>query len=87
MDVIVGKALSEGLGYALFVWLLFYILKQQEKRDVKQDDRDVKAGEREKTYQNVILELTKNFEAVSNINTTVQSIKLKVEEILKKEAK
>jgi len=85
MDVIVGKALSEGLGYALFVWLLFYILKQQEKRDVKQDDRDVKSGEREKTYQNVILELTKNSESITNINTAVQSIQLKVDEILQKE--
>jgi len=87
MDVIVGKALSEGLGYALFVWLLFYILKQQEKRDLKQDDRDIKSGDREKTYQNVILELTKNSEAVSNINTAVQSIQLKVDEILNKENK
>ena len=87
MEAIVAKSLSEGLGYALFVWLLFYILKQQEKRDVKQDARDLKSGEREQTYQNVILELTKNFEAVSTINTTVQSIKIKVEEILKKENK
>jgi len=87
MDVIVGKALSEGIGYALFELLLFYILKQQEKRDLKQDDRDIKSGDREKTYQNVILELTKNSEAVSNINTAVQSIQLKVDEILNKENK
>lgn len=84
MEAIIAKSLSEGLGYALFVWLLFYILKQQEKRDAKQDSRDLKSGEREQTYQNVILELTKNFEAISNIGSTVETIKAKVEELLKK---
>jgi len=84
MDTMMAKALTEGLGYGLFVWLLLYILKQQEKRDAKQDSRDLKSGEREQTYQNVILELTKNFEAISNIGSAVESIKVKVEELLKK---
>ena len=83
MDAIVAKALQEGLGYAGFVVLLYYILKQQEKRDAKQDSRDEKSGERESTYQRVILELTKNFEAINNIACTVDSIKIKVEELLK----
>jgi hypothetical protein len=102
MEAVLGKALEQGLGYVLFVWLLFYILKEQksrdleqkvqtEKRDAKQDARDLKSGEREQTYQSVILELTKNFEAINNIscavkevNGVVESIKLKVDEILKK---
>jgi len=95
MEAIMIKAVSvEGLGFVLFVWLLIYILKQQEKRDLKQDVRDEKSGEREKTYQSVILELTKNFEAINSISCAVkdvsgvvESIKLKVEEILKKENK
>ena len=95
MEAIMGKALEQGLGYVLFVWLLFYILKEQksrdleqktqmEKRDAKQDARDLKSGEREQTYQSVILELTKNFEAITNISSTVESIRAKVDEILKK---
>lgn len=95
MEAILGKALEQGLGYVLFVWLLFYILKEQknrdleqktqtEKRDAKQDARDLKSGEREQTYQSVILELTKNFEAITNISSTVESIRTKVDEILKK---
>ncbi|MBU3112117.1 BhlA/UviB family holin-like peptide [Clostridium lacusfryxellense] len=87
MEVIIAKALSEGLGYALFVWLLLYILKQQKDRDLKQDARDEKSGEREKTYQQVILELTKNFEMINNISGVVENIKLKVEELLKKDNK
>ncbi len=86
MEAILGKALAEGLGYALFVVLLYYILKQQEKRDLKQDMRDEKSGEREKTYQQVILELTKNFEMINNISGVVENIRLKVDEILKKES-
>jgi hypothetical protein len=83
MDAVLTKALSEGLGYGLFCVLLYYILKQQEKRDAKQDSRDEKSGERESTYQRVILELTKNFEAINNISCTVETIKIKVEELLK----
>ena len=63
MEAVLGKALEQGLGYALFCVLLYYILKQQEKRDLeqkiqtekrdaKQDARDLKSGEREETYQN-----------------------------------
>ena len=85
MEALLGKGLEQGLGYALFIWLLFYILKQQEKRDAKQDSRDQKSGERETTYQNVILELTKNFEAINNIGCAVENIRIKVDEILKKD--
>ena len=84
MEAVLGKAIEQGLGYALFCILLYYILKQQESRDLKQDARDEKSGEREKTYQSVILELTKNFEAINNISGTVESIRIKVDEILKK---
>jgi len=98
MEAVLGKALEQGLGYVLFVWLLFYILKQQEKRDLeqktqtekrdaKQDARDEKSGERESTYQRVIMELTKNFEAINNISCTVETIRIKVDEILKIDGK
>ena len=44
MDEILKVALQQGLGYALFVFLLFYVLREQAKRDEK-------AESREKNYQ------------------------------------
>ena len=46
MEILLKQALTQGLGYALFVCLLFYVLKQQEKRDEKADAREEK-------YQNI----------------------------------
>jgi hypothetical protein len=53
--------------------LIFYILKAQEKRDLKQD-------EREKNYQNIISSLTEKFYIIEEIKTDVEEIK---ENILK----
>ena len=44
MDDLIEMAASQGIWAALSVALIFYILKQQEKRDSRQD-------EREKRYQ------------------------------------
>lgn len=46
---------SQGVWALLSFTLIYYILKAQEKRDIKQD-------EREKNYQSLIEELTKKFE-------------------------
>jgi len=51
MDAILTKAISEGLGYGLFVILLFYVLKKQETRDINSEAREAK-------YQSIIEELT-----------------------------
>lgn len=51
MDAILTKAISQGLGYGLFVVLLFYVLKKQETRDVNSEAREMK-------YQQIIGELT-----------------------------
>lgn len=48
---ILASALSQGIWAVLSVFLLFYILKAQEKRDQKQD-------EREKNYQEIISKIT-----------------------------
>ena len=77
MDAILVKALNEGLGYALFCVLLCYILK-------KQDTRDAKSELRETTYQNIIKDLTKNFELITIISCKVDKVADTVEEILKK---
>lgn len=51
MEAVLTKALSEGLGYGLFVILLFYVLKKQETRDTNSELREMK-------YQQIITELT-----------------------------
>lgn len=73
MEAIIAKALSEGLGYALFCILFFYVLKKQELRDAKSDLREI-------TYQNIISDLTKNLQLITVIGTKID----KIEEILRK---
>lgn len=51
-----------------FVGLIFYILKTQEKRDIKQE-------EREKSYQHIISKLTQKFNIVEVIKKDVEEIK------------
>ena len=51
MEDIMKLALSQGLGYAMFFFLFIYVLKKQETRDLKSEDREVK-------YQQIIGELT-----------------------------
>lgn len=65
MEKLLEFAISEGLGYALFVALLFYVLKQQEKRDEKADKREEK-------YQNIISDLSGKY---SEIAKDVKDIK------------
>ena len=53
-----NSALSQGLGYAMFISLLFYVLKQQEKRDVKSEQR-------EENYQKIISELSGKYSEIA----------------------
>ncbi|SNY48422.1 BhlA holin family protein, partial [Orenia metallireducens] len=48
---VLDLALSQGIWAVLAVVLIFYILKAQEKRDLKQEEREEK-------YQNIITQLT-----------------------------
>lgn len=59
---------SQGVWALLSFLLIYYIVKAQEKRDEKQD-------EREKNYQILISELTEKFEV---IHSDVSSIKNKL---------
>ena len=77
MEAILASALQQGLGYALFVCLLFYILKEQAKRDDKAENR-------EKKYQEVIAELTKKFEIINTISCKLDKVEDKIEEVLRK---
>ena len=61
-------ASSQGVWAMLSVILIFYILKAQEKRDIKQE-------EREKSYQDIISKLTDKFNIVEVVKKDVEDIK------------
>lgn len=61
-------AATQGIWAALFVILLYYILKNQEKRDLRQE-------EREKKYQELLQTLVENFQIVKDIRGDVTEIK------------
>ncbi len=65
---ILTSALSQGIWAVLSVFLLFYILKAQEKRDQKQD-------EREKNYQEIISKITDKLSLVEVVKKDVEDIK------------
>ncbi|MEG1256816.1 BhlA/UviB family holin-like peptide [Clostridium sp.] len=65
---ILTAALSQGVWAVLSIFLLFYILKAQEKRDQKQD-------EREQNYQDIISKLTDKLGVVDEVKKDVEYIK------------
>ncbi|MGN2370918.1 BhlA/UviB family holin-like peptide [Clostridium cagae] len=65
MDELMKMALSQGLGYALFVFLLLYVLKT--------------TGNRENRYQDLLDTLAQKFNVVEDIKEDVKEIKSKIE--------
>lgn len=65
---IATSAVSQGIWAVLSVFLLFYILRAQEKRDQKQE-------EREKNYQDIISKLTDKLGIVDEVKKDVEYIK------------
>lgn len=61
-------ASSQGIWAALSVALIFYILKAQEKRDLRQE-------EREQNYQGIISKLTDKLNIVEDVKKDVEEIK------------
>lgn len=61
-------ATSQGVWAVLSVVLIFYILKAQEKRDVRQEKR-------EKSYQAIISKLTDKFNIIEDVKKDVDDIK------------
>lgn len=61
-------ASSQGIWAALSVALIFYILKAQEKRDLKQE-------EREKSYQDIITKLTDKLNIIEDVKKDVEEIR------------
>jgi len=65
---ILTAALSQGVWAVLSVFLLFYILRAQEKRDQKQE-------EREQNYQDILSKLTDKLGIVDEVKKDVEYIK------------
>lgn len=61
-------ASTQGLWASLSVILIIYVLKTQEKRDFKQE-------EREKSYQKIIYKLTDKLNLVEDVKKNVEDIK------------
>lgn len=59
---------SQGVWATISVALILYILKAQEKRDLKQE-------EREKSYQEIIFKLTEKFNIINDVKNNVEDIK------------
>lgn len=61
-------AATQGIWAVLSISLIFYILKAQEKRDTRQE-------EREKNYQNIITMLSDKLNIVEDIKSDISEIK------------
>ncbi len=67
-EKIIEMASSQGIWTVLTVALIFYILNNQEKRDIRQEEREIK-------YQNIISKLTEKLNLVEEIKEDVSEIK------------
>lgn len=65
---IIKVALTQGIWAALSIVLIFYILKNQEKRDTIQDVRDQK-------YQEIIAQLTDRLSTVKDLQGDILEMK------------
>ncbi|WP_026478781.1 BhlA/UviB family holin-like peptide [Alkaliphilus transvaalensis] len=61
-------ASSQGVWAVLSVVLILYILKNQEKRDVKQDQREL-------NYQSIIQTLTDKLNVIEAVKKDVEDVK------------
>lgn len=77
MEDFIKLASTQGIWSALSIVLIFYILKMQEKRDLKQE-------ERERNYQEIISKLTDKLNIVEDVKKDVEEIKNRVFEKIKK---
>lgn len=67
-EKVVELAATQGIWALLSIMLIFYILKAQEKRDSKQE-------EREKNYQLIISNLSEKFKFFEGIKEDIAEIR------------
>lgn len=65
---ILKMALSQGLGYGLFVSLFIWTLKKQEQRDKRSEQR-------EENYQGIVQDLTSKLVVIDDIKGDIKDIK------------
>ena len=65
---VMNVAVSQGIWAVLAVFLLIFIVKSNEQRDTKQE-------EREKNYQTVIESLTEKFQILNQVQSDLKEIK------------
>ncbi|NSB13547.1 BhlA/UviB family holin-like peptide [Clostridium beijerinckii] len=70
-DDLIKVAMTQGIWTLLSCVLIVYILKVQETRDLKQE-------EREKNYQEIIKELTDKLNLLDSMNSALNEIKIKI---------
>lgn len=68
---VLKMAMQQGMWAVLFVVLLFYVLREQEKRDKK-------AEEREGKYQEIINKLTDKFSILEDVKKDIEEVKIKI---------
>ena len=78
MEDFIKLASTQGIWSALSIVLIFYILKMQEKRDLKQEERE------KKNYQDIISKLTDKLNIVEDVKKDVEEIKNHVFQKIKK---
>ena len=66
--MVMNVSVSQGIWAVLAVFLLIYIVKSNEQRDTKQE-------EREKNYQTVIESLTEKFQILNQVQSDLKEIK------------
>lgn len=67
-EQLLGLASSQGIWTTLSFFLIFYILKNQEKRDKKQE-------EREGNYQSIIESLSERLKLIEDVKDDVAEVK------------
>ncbi|KIL09074.1 UviB-like protein [Clostridium botulinum] len=70
-DQLIKIATTQGVWTILSCVLIVYILKAQENRDIRQE-------EREKNYQDIIKQLTEKLNTLDSISSTINEIRSKI---------
>lgn len=74
---IINLASSNGIGIAFSVTLVFYILRSQKKLNTIQE-------EREKKYQDIILELTDKLNKIEEVKRDITELNLQIQKVITK---
>ncbi|BCZ49295.1 phage-like protein [Clostridium gelidum] len=69
-DQLINIATTQGIWAILSCVLIVYILKAQETRDSKQEEREI-------NYQDIIKQLTEKLNTLDSINSAITEIKNK----------